>query len=588
MRTLGVWLTRLLALIGGLVVLLLITFFMAIKRGSIPSATLEPKPMVLTLYLDQPMPDFIDHSSLSGILRPDALSLADFEETLIHAAKDPNVKSIILYASGASMGLAQAQEIRSAIKRFQESGKKVFAHADTFGELTGGTLPYYLASVADEIWLQPMGSVMLTGFAMEIPFVKDLLDKVDAQARFAKREEYKSMPDTLTESGLSPANREANQELLAGLSQQVLAEIATDRGLASDAVEAYVARMPITGEKEPLEAGLVDKIAYADELESKALETAGKDAELVDLNDYWRHEAKGKNKTKANQAIAVIYGEGIIMSDQGSDQGFNDEPIFSGEYMKEAMDQVLKSSNVKAIVFRVNSGGGSPVVSETIWRQIRRAQAAKIPVIASMGDMAASGGYWVLTHADKIVANPATITGSIGVFSGKVVLEGLMKKIGVNWEHITTAPHAGMWSANRDFTPEQWQKLQASIDQTYQMFVTRVAEGRRLNLDHVKQISKGRVWTGEQAQKFGLVDALGGMHTALQMAKEAAKISAVENVEVVVYPRSIPFYQRLKLMFSSSASVMHKFSNAWTLCRAYWSMGVTGSPTTLVEPMVIR
>jgi protease IV len=415
---------------------------------------------------------------------------------------------------------------------FAPRGKFAIAFADTFGELGPGTRPYFMAAAFDHIWLQPMGMVGLTGLAAEVPFVRGLLDLVGVTPSFDHREQYKTAMNTLTETSMTPPHREEVAGLVTSMSDQIVRGIAADRKLGQAAVEAAIDGGPLSG-AEALKARLIDKIGYRDQAVAEAKKQAGTGAELVKIGSYLDRAGR---PDRSGAEIALIYGSGLIERGGGSGGVLAGSDVMAADKVADAFDKAAADKVVRAILFRINSPGGSVVASETIWRAVARARAQGKPVIVSMGEEAGSGGYYIAAPADKIVAEPATLTGSIGVLAGKLVVAGLLKKLGISVDGVEAGRDAGMFDPTKDFSTAEHQRLESFLDEIYAGFKAHVVAGRHMTADQVEAVAKGRVWTGADAKAKGLVDALGGYQVALQLAKEAAHIAPAAPVKLTVFP----------------------------------------------------
>lgn len=503
-----------------------------------------PNTVVLELDLRQPLREVSQDVPLplSAVGLRDDLSLRDVVEILDRAAGDPRVRGAMLLLGSETPELAQAQEIRAAIDRFRGDGDRfVHAFADTFGEFGPGNVPYYLASAADQVWLQPIGMVGLTGVYSEVPFAREALAELSLQPQIGKRGDYKTIANIATERDFTEAHREMQESLVNELADQLVAGIADGRGLELQRVAALLDRGPLLAE-EALEGGLIDRLGYVDEAEAAALDQAGQQARLIGAGDYLRAtETPGDGPV-----IALIVGTGAIQ--RGDDEAsilFGGE-VMAADRMVEAFEAAIEDPQVEAIVFRIASPGGSAVASETIRRAVLRAREVGKPVIVSMSGAAASGGYWVAMDADRIIALPATLTGSIGVVAGKIVAEGLWEDLGVSWGAVGRGENAAIWSSRTPYDPGEAARLDAMLDHTYEAFVTNVAGARGLTPEAVDTIAQGRVWTGSQAVSLGLVDALGGYAEAFAAARMEAGLPADAAVTVRRYPAPEPAWQLVR------------------------------------------
>jgi protease-4 len=539
------WLVRLLACIG-LLFILLIGGGVYLLGSLSPAKKLlgETQECVLTFNLRGDLPEGQPDHRLMSFLRPHYFTLQSFIETLDYAARDPRVKGIFVRLDHANLGIAKIQELRAALHRFCATGKFAIAHSDTFGEVLNGTGAYYLASAFREIALQPLGSLNLLGLSTELPFVRKLLDDVGIEPRLDRREEYKSIIEPYTHREITPETRASLQALLNSLLGQIIQGISHARQLSPENVRQLIDEAPYFSAQEAKNRGLIDHIFYLDECERYVQQKAGKEAKLIPFPLY--HRLVSANPVKQGPIVALIYGTGTITRTAlPEDVPFVSEKVMGSEEIGHAFEAALQDKRVKAIVFRLNSTGGSPIASETIARKITEARNQGIPVVVSMSEYAASGAYWIASGATKIVAQPGTITGSIGVAGGKVVFARLWDKLGISWSMIKAGKNADMHSFNHDFTPEQWQKHQEWLDFIYEKFLQRVSQGRNLSLAHVRQVARGRVWTGEDALKMGLVDALGDMEDAIKLAKSEAGLSADQPVTLKTYPSKPSLWQHV-------------------------------------------
>lgn len=491
-----------------------------------------PDKTILKVNLTRDLVEDRPDDPITQTVLGDSLRVRDVVEALEKAAEDDRVRAVIAQVGATNIGLAQIQEIRDAILVFRRKGKLAFAHAETFGEFGPGNGAYYLATAFDEIHLQPSGDVGLTGLIAESPFLRGTLEKLDIIPRLDHRREYKTAMNLFTEREYTAPHQEEIQRVLESHFGQIVQGIVETRGLSEPEVQALINRGPFLGE-EAKEVKLVDAVGYLDEVYTKLEERVGRDAQFLSLSTYLSRA--GRPHSEGEATIALIYGVGAIQRGKG---GY--DPLFGSimgsSSITSAFRMAIKDNKVKAILFRIESPGGSYVASDAIWRETIRAQKAGKPVIVSMGNVAASGGYFVAMAADKIVAHPATLTGSIGVIGGKMLTKKFWEKLGVSWDELHTSDNATMWTGLQDYTPAEWERFQAWLDRVYTDFLEKVAAGRGLPIERVREIAKGRVWTGEDAKKLGLVDELGGFSVALRLAKEAAGIPPTAAVHLKRYP----------------------------------------------------
>jgi protease IV len=521
---------RIFAIIGFLAVGLLVVTIIGLIVAE-PSETRVSATDILMLDLTQPLPDAPPDDGVERLILGEQLTLRDAVDALARAGDDARVKGVVARVGAGTLGTAATQELRDAIAAFRGKGKFALAYAESFGELGSGTRAYYLAAAFDELWLQPFGDVGLTGLRIEMPFFRGLLDKVGVAARFDHRSEYKTAMNMFTETKMTPPHREETEGLLHSAYDQVIDGIATGRKLDAGAVRQLVDEGPFD-DKAALDAHLVDHLGYREDVVAAARVRAGENATLVPLSDYLHGAGRPH---QSGPVIAVIYADGLIVrGDSSSPVGGAD--ITAADTVARAFRMAAEDSSVRAILFRIDSPGGSATASETIWHAVERAREAKKPIIVSMGDVAGSGGYYIAVPADQIVAEPATLTGSIGVVAGKFVIDDLSEKLGVSWDAAQLGQHADMFSSIEDFSPVEHAHFEHMLDTVYAGFKERVGAGRKLGAEAVEDVAKGRVWTGEQAKERGLVDALGGFETALALAKKAADIPADHDVTLMPFP----------------------------------------------------
>lgn len=480
---------------------------------------------------------------ISGGSRPTALR--DVVAAIYRAAEDPRVAGLIARVQLTASPTAAVQELREAIVAFT-AAKPSLAWAETYP----GTLSYYLASAFGEVWMQPAGSVGLIGFASNATFLRAAFDKAGIEPQFIARGEYKSAANRYTEHGFTEAHREAVTRMLQSLQEQVWEAVAASRGLDAGALDALADRAPLLRE-EAVASGLVDRIGFRDEAYDRVAEMVG--VEHVSEENtpprlyVSRYAGAARSRLappvpsvpgrRAKPTVAVINIDGEIVDGRGGPQflPFGASTVGS-DTIASALREATADESVSAIVLRVNSPGGSVTAAETLWREVKRARKRGKAVVASMGAVAASGGYYVAVAADAIVASPATITGSIGVLTGKLVIRELLERFGIGLDTVRTNANADAWSIESPFTPEQRARREAEADLVYADFLERVAEGRNLSTEAVDRVAQGRVWTGADARERGLVDELGGLRTALRRAKVLAGLDEDADVRIVTYP----------------------------------------------------
>ena len=465
----------------------------------------------------------------------DGATVQSVVNSLRKAKVDSRIRGVILMPAGPQPLWGKAQEIRDAVLDYQASGKPIVAFLEY-----GGTQEYYLASAADQVFLMPGSPLDLVGVASYEMFIRGALDKIDAYPDMLNAGDFKTAANFYTETTMTPAHREMAESLNRDLYEQIIDGIADGRQMAKTDVRRLVDLGPFLP-ADALAAGLVDGLVYADELKRQApfdevnwQEIADRDYRQIGL------ESVGLNR---GRRVALIYAVGTINSGVGGVDVTGGE-VLGSDTLVRAIRTAREDESVRAIVLRIDSPGGSAVASDVIWREVLLAKDEK-PVIASMSDLGASGGYYIAMGADTIVAQPATLTGSIGVVAGKIATGGTYAKVGVAIEPVSHGRFAEMYSPVTPFSDDERAKMQEHIDAIYEQFVTKAAEGRGMTRDALHEVAQGRVWTGRQAKDRGLVDELGGLGRAITLAKERVGIDADAEVELVVYPRPRSLFELL-------------------------------------------
>ncbi|MFF0248478.1 signal peptide peptidase SppA [Streptosporangium sandarakinum] len=504
-------------------------------------------PLVLELDLTEGLLDGPPADPLNAVLSMRRPRLSDVLSGLKRARTDTRVKALVVKIGTRPLGLAMVQELRQAVARLREAGKLTVAFAESFGEFGAGTVPYYLATAFERVYLQPSGDVGLTGVAIEQRFLKGALGKLGVDYQIGQRHEYKTAANTYTQDHMTEAHRESMGRITESITEQVVAGIAEGRGMEPAKVRELVDQGPFIG-AEAVEAGLVDRMAYRDEVYDEVKKAAGEDSRLLYVARYARGPIAKKLPRPGEDVVALVHGNGAVRLGRSGRSPLGGGGAMGSDTVCAALRAAREDDHVKAVVFRVDSPGGSYVASDAIWREVVLTRKAGKPVVVSMGDLAASGGYMVSMAADAIVAQPGTLTGSIGVFGGKAVIGGLLEKIGISSETVGEGANAGMFSPTNAFSEAQWARVNAWLDRVYDDFVAKAAEGRDLPRERVHELARGRVWTGADAHAHGLVDELGGLEDALALARKKAGVAA--DAPVRVYPRLGPL-ERLRPAESS-------------------------------------
>ena len=463
-------------------------------------------------------------------------------ESLRKAKVDRRITSVVIRPTGTASLWGKVQEVRDAIVDFKTSRKPIIAYLEY-----GGEQEFYLASACDKVFLMPTASLDLTGIASYELFLRGTLDKIGAYPDAMHIGDYKTASNQMTEHTFTPAHREMAESLNRDLYDQLLKGIASGRQKPDAEVRRLIDHGPFLPE-DAVRAGLVDDVAYEDEIDDKVSLGRGPTT-FLEHHEYRSVSASSLGLNRGPR-IAVLYAAGIITSGESSYDSPQGEVVGSDTIVRY-LRKARADDSIRAIVLRVDSPGGSAIASDVIWREVELTRSVK-PVIASMSDVAASGGYYIAMPAHKIVAEPATLTGSIGVVMVKFVIDGTLKKLGMNMEGVSSGRYANLYSPIRPFSPEERAKIQEQMQATYDAFVEKAAAGRHTTPEKIDAIAQGRVWTGRQAKEIGLVDELGGLDRALALAKEHARIGRDAEVELVVYPPKRSLYESLADPFGAS------------------------------------
>ena len=463
---------------------------------------------------ENPAPTF--KSAFSGSTAP---SFPAIIRAIDRAGNEPNLKTVFVRIAATDLGWARAREVRDALARLRSKGKKLIAFLED-----SGNMEYYIASCADEVVALPEAILEIHGLSAEVMFLKGAFDKFGVEAQFVAMGKYKNAPNQYTEKKFTAAHREQMESLIGGLYEEYISAVAKSRKKTEAEIEALISAGPYDGAS-ALDAGLVDKLEYPEE----ALQAAGETHRH--LGDFKDNGGAFDTRPK----VALIFVDGEILSGESQEGGLGSGAVAGSDTIAEALRNAAADDSIKAVVLRVNSPGGSGSASDVIAREVENTVADK-PVIVSMGDYAASGGYYVSAPASAIVADPTTITGSIGVFFGKFVLKGLFDKLGITNDYVDFGKGGSFASVSRRWTLEDQAKVEGLASRFYDRFLSLVAENPHMDVEAVHKIAQGRVWTGAEAKKVGLVDEIGGFDKALAVAKDKAKIAASQDVAVVIFP----------------------------------------------------
>ena len=484
---------------------------------------------VLNLRLNGPITErTAEEDPFTSLISPDipsAMGLNDIVSAIRKAKSNDKIKGIYLDSRMISASMATLSEIRRELENFKESGKFIVSYADTYTQ-TG----YYLASLADKVAINPEGNLDLHGLASTPIFFKDALDKLGIEMQIFKVGTYKSAVEPFTQNEMSEANREQVTSFLHDAWSFLRGDIAAARSLSPEEIDMLANQMPLMQSTDfLLSADLVDTLLYETEMKDylRSLLDLDEDKKIPSATVANMKSVRTKTVKKTENTIGILYAEGNIISGSGSAN-------IQDKFMVNQIEKLKDDDDIKAVVFRINSGGGSAYASEQIWKAVTDLKAEK-PVVVSMGDLAASGGYYIACNADKIVAQPTTLTGSIGIFGVIPNLEGLTNKIGVHTDAVKTNEFADFGNITRPFNDQERQMLQKLIERGYDLFLTRCAEGRNMPKDSLALYAEGRVWTGNQAKEIGLVDELGGIEKAIGIAAEMANLG--KSYVIFEYPK---------------------------------------------------
>ena len=516
-------------------VMLVILVFTILLVISLARGDGLPGNMVLALDLREPIDD--SAAAPASILTPKRVTVMNVVLGLDAAGRDGRVKGVVMRLGNGALSTAEAQEIGAAIQRFRAKNKFVIAQATAF--FSAGLGDYLAASAANEIWMQPKSPFSPSGTGGSELFLRGLFDKIHAEPQIAKRAEYKSAADTFMEKQMSPADREQLTALMNSVYDGAVKQMAANRHITPAEVIAAFEASPQFSE-DARSRKLVDRIGYDDEARAAATARAGKGAKSVKFTEYVKNAMN--ELSKAN--IAIVEAAGEIRDGTAKTSWINASSGIASDDLSAAIDQAGRDKGIKAIVLRVDSPGGSVTASDQILHAVKKVQRAGKPVVVSMGGVAASGGYYIAMSANKIVAQPGTITGSIGVLTGKVSFGKSLELVGAKAESVGVGKNTLMDSPLEPFTAEQWQNLNHQADVIYDDFTAKVAAGRKIPLEKVRDAARGRVWSGEDARAQGLVDSLGGFWTAAQTAAGLASVPA-NSMTFSIYPRPTSLLGRL-------------------------------------------
>ncbi|HLN76925.1 MAG TPA: signal peptide peptidase SppA [Nocardioidaceae bacterium] len=519
---------------------------------SFPRSVRRPgTPLLLELDLTRGLIESPPASPLEAFRAVHVPSLRGVVEALRRAAVDDRVAGLVAHVGARQPTLAQSHELRAAVATFRASGKPTVCWSESYGEMGPGNVGYHLASAFDEVWVQPSGDVGLVGVTASAVFLRDSLDKLGVQPQFGQRHEYKSAADTFLRSSMSDANREMVTRLVGSAMETLVRDVAAGRGLDEAAVRDAIDAAPLSAD-EAVAHRLVDRIGYRDEVYADLRGRLG-EVELKYVDRYGKGglAQAGASVTRRHRpAVAVVHAAGPIHLGRSRSTPLSGRSVGS-DSIGTALRAAASDDSVRAVVLRVDSPGGSYVASDAIRREVLALRRTGRPVIASMANVAASGGYYIAMPADRVLASPGTITGSIGVLAGKQVIREMLERVGVRRESVAAGRYADMFSTDRPFEENEWKRLETWLDRVYDDFTSKAAEDRGMPVENLRAVARGRVWTGADALVHGLVDELGGIERAVQVACDRAGVDRGE-VELRTMPKTTPIERFMPVQNSES------------------------------------
>ncbi len=528
-----------LAVFGLLFILLLVLLAGFVGSDGRVKAVVPPQ-AIMTINFDDHFGEMRGDDLLTELAEIKSQSFYDLVKAINLAADDNRIKAVVATIGSSPLGMAQIEDIRQSIAAFRKSGKKAYLFSSGMGSFGNGTGEYLLASAFDEIWMQPGTDIGLTGIDIEVPFLRGLLDKIGITPEFYARHEYKTAMTSLVSKDFTAPYKAELTKLGSQVFATLLKNIAAARNIDAGLLRQLIDKAPLSA-KEALAENLIDYIGYRSEMIDKVKENTG--GELMPVETYIAEKGDGRLSLPT---IAYLVLDGVISEGVSSANPIQGEGVIGAETVAEELEAIGDNENVRVLVIRINSPGGSYTASSQIWHAVKRLKIKRqIPVIISMGDYAASGGYFVALAGDKLIAEPLTLTGSIGVLGGKMVLAGLWQKLDINWGEVKFGTNAGILSANRSFSESEKTVFNKSLDLIYKDFTLKVSQARDISLKDLDKLARGRVLTGQEAVAAKLVDELGGINEALAAAKAAGGIKDGDKFTVAYYPRPKTLQQKL-------------------------------------------
>jgi protease-4 len=517
---------------------LIVALFIASLRGTEPHIRNNS---VLALKIKGSLPDYVPDDPVARMLGAQDSSLTNLLLQIKKAKVDKRIGGILLDIEMSDVGWGKADEIREAIKDFRASGKPVYAYMEF-----GTNKEYYIATACDKIYVSPPGDLFTIGLAADVMFLRGSLDKLGIYPEVVKIGKYKNAPDQFTEKQMTEAHREVINAMLDDIFNRFVDTIAATRNKSQEEVRAFIDNSPQSSQQAK-DSGFIDGVSYRDDVEVELKKRLGyKDADklnVVSAGAYHNIEPESLG-LNTGEKIAIIYASGAIGSGKSNTSPFGSQSVGS-DTMVKAINDAVEDKTIKAIVIRVDSPGGSSYASDVIWHAVENARKKNKPVVVSMGDVAASGGYYIACNANRIIAEPSTITGSIGIFAGKPVMKGFYDWLGISSEYVLRGKNAGMFRETDKFTPEERAKFEEWVKGGYEDFIRNVAKGRSKDVGYIDSIAQGRVWMASQAKEKGLVDEFGGLDRAVEVAKQLANIPADKSVRRIILPYPRTFLEQL-------------------------------------------
>ncbi len=501
----------------------------------------------LTIDFSKPLVETEDTSILADLADEMPLQYAKLLQSIEFAATDDKITGLVAKINVTDLEPAQVQEMAQTIAKFKSSGKKTIAFSQGFGPLGQGNSEYYLASFFDKIYMLPHTYIGLTGISIEIPFIKNFLDKIGLEPEFYARYEYKNAMASLTDAQISQVYAKEMEKFGKAMLAEIKSDIVRNRHL-NDTFENIINKAPLTAE-DGVKLGLIDDIMYQSQLEKQLKQDGAK--HFVDMSDY----AAGLYPNSGDlPTVAVLNLNGEIKDGKNEDS-LDSGNVIASSSVVEDIEKIKELPNLKAVVVKINSPGGSYNAADEIYFALKQLkQETNVPLIVSQSSYAASGGYYISLAGDYVFAEPMTVTGSIGVLGGKMVFAGLWKKLGINWSQIVLGDNAGILSMNHKFSAKEKQIFNRSLDDVYKDFTAKVAENRKLTKP-MDKIARGRVWTGRQALKLGLVDELGGYSEAVIKALELGNVGKNQDIKIVTYPKAKSFTEKLSSLIAGTGTI---------------------------------